>query len=441
MKIIIIGGGITGLAAGYYLSKKGYMVELFESSYFLGGQASAINLDGNDIERAYHHIFKNDHEIIKLMDELGILNKLKWYRSSVGIFSKNRLFKFSSPRDLLTFPHLSMFNRVWLGIVSLYLMRVKNWNKYEYITASKWIKKYAGSQIYNVMWGPLLKSKFGKYYELIGMPWFWSKMKTRFASRDAKGNEVLGYIDGSFEILINKLKKEIINNGGSINLNSKILKINTLNSKIKSVTCENKNNAYQAYGDIIINTAPSFEITKMIDFNSYYKKKLQTAKYIGASVFILSLKESLTPYYWLNITDKNIPFLGLIEHTNLVPVDHYQGKHILYITNYLSNDDPVFSTDKKVLINKYYQYLKIINPKFTEDWVYDYTYNSVSAAQPIIPIGYNNNKPDYTSPIKNLYIGNTTQIYPEDRGTNYSVKIAGEIVSLIIENGVEYEKE
>ena len=59
-------------------------------------------------------------------------------------------------------------------------------------------------------------------------------------------------------------------------------------------------------------------------------------------------------------------------------------------------------------------------------------YNSVSAAQPLLPINYSLLKPEYQSPINNLYIGNTSQIYPEDRGTNYSVKIAGEIVSLIL---------
>ena len=78
------------------------------------------------------------------------------------------------------------------------------------------------------------------------------------------------------------------------------------------------------------------------------------------------------------------------------------------------------------------EHLKIINPEFNEDWVKNYIYNSVSAAQPLLPVNYSMVKPTFKSPIGNLYIGNTSQIYPEDRGTNYSVKIAGEIVSLII---------
>ena len=72
MKIIIIGGGITGLVAGNYLCKKGYQVEIYESSYFLGGQASSIEINNNLIERGYHHIFKNDKHLINLMNELGI---------------------------------------------------------------------------------------------------------------------------------------------------------------------------------------------------------------------------------------------------------------------------------------------------------------------------------------------------------------------------------
>ena len=88
--------------------------------------------------------------------------------------------------------------------------------------------------------------------------------------------------------------------------------------------------------------------------------------------------------------------------------------------------------DKKELLNEYIKHLKIINPEFNENWIKNYVYNSVSAAQPLLPVNYSSLKPSFMSPIRNLYIGNTSQIYPEDRGTNYSVKIAGEIVSLII---------
>ncbi len=433
MRISIIGGGITGLTSAYYLSKEGHEVIVYESSYFLGGQASSIKIDKYNIERGYHHIFRNDYEIIKLIDELGLNKSLEWHKSSVGMYSDGSLYKFSTPIDLLKYKPISLVSRIRLGLLSLYLQKKKNWKNYEAISANKWILKYAGKEIYNKVWGPLLKAKFGLYYKDVAMPWFWSKMKTRFASRNKKGEEVLGYLKYSFEELINSLVDNIELNGGKVKLNHKVTSIGHNNESVEDIEFIYKDIKKRIKTDIVICTAPSYEVKKLINFNQKYIDKLSAAKYLGASVFILNLKKQFSPYYWINIIDDEIPFLGLIEHTNLISKDRYGGNHILYITNYLPHTDEIFKKDKKQLLNIYIDNLKKINPEFNKEWIIEYKYNSVSAAQPVIPKNYSSLIPGIQSPIKNLLIGNTTQIYPEDRGTNYSVKIAGEIVSLLKE--------
>ena len=433
MNISIIGGGITGLSVAYYLSKEGFDVTVYESSYFFGGQASSIKIDNYFIERGYHHIFRNDFEIINLIDELGLSESLEWHKSSVGMYSDKSLYKFSTPLDLLKYKPISLINRIRLGLLSLYLQRRKDWKSYESISANKWILKYAGKEIYNKVWGPLLKAKFGLYHEVVAMPWFWSKMKTRFASRNKKGDEILGYLKYSFEELINSLISKIEANGGTVKLNHKVTSIGISEESVDSIEYIYKEKKENIKTDIVVCTAPSYEIQKLINFNKNYVDKLSTAKKQGASVFILNLKKQYSPYYWMNIIDDEIPFLGLIEHTNLVSKDRYGDNHILYITNYLPHTDEIFKKNKEELLDIYIENLKKINPEFNKNWILDYKYNSVSAAQPVIPKNYSSRIPEIESPIENLFIGNTTQIYPEDRGTNYSVKIAGEIVSLLKE--------
>ena len=432
MNVSVIGGGVTGLVTAYKLSKEGYKVTIFESSYFLGGQASVVNLGRFKIERGYHHLFQNDIDIIELIEELNLSNSLKWYKSSVGMYSNKKLYPFSTPKDLLNYKPISILNRFKLGLVSLYLKRQRNWKKYEKITAQNWMKKYVGNEIYNKVWGPLLRAKFGYFYNKVNMSWFWSKMITRFASRNKKGEEILGYLINSFDELIEELVKRIEKNGGKILLNSKVVSITEMSNKIDNIKYENSNIEKKIKTDIVVATIPNYELKKLINFDSNYQNKLDTAEYLGASVFILKLKKRFSKYYWINIIDKDVPFLGLIEHTNLVDKKYYDNEHILYITNYLHYKDNVFSKDKEELLKEYIKHLKIINPEFNENWIKNYVYNSVSAAQPLLPVNYSSLKPSFMSPIRNLYIGNTSQIYPEDRGTNYSVKIAGEIVSLII---------
>ena len=72
MKVGIIGGGATGLAAAYELGLHGHEVVVFERTGFLGGQASTFDVGGGRLERGYHHLFTGDRAILDLMEEIGL---------------------------------------------------------------------------------------------------------------------------------------------------------------------------------------------------------------------------------------------------------------------------------------------------------------------------------------------------------------------------------
>ena len=435
MKIAVIGAGAAGLSAAYDLVNNGYSVDIFEASYFIGGQASTINVGGAPLERGYHHLFTSDNSIIELMDELNLLNYLNWYKSSVGTYSNGKVYKTTTPIDLLTLSLLPIIERIRLGLFTLSIKRLKNWKELENETADKWLKENLGGEAYNKLWRPLLRSKFGKYYDQIGMPWFWSKIQTRFASRKLFKGEVLGYPTGSFDIVFDKLSDHIHSKKGKIYLENRVSKI-TLNSDNKfslNIITKDGESTSSKY-DYVLATVPSFEFTKLINLTSSYKKSLDSVKYLAAVVLILEMKHKLTDFYWLNIADNNVPFLGLIEHTNLISKDLYDGNNVIYITNYLDRDDYIYSLNKNDLFDYYLPHIKMINNLFDKSWVLNSHYNSLSAAQPIITTDYSSQMPSHNTPFDRLYLANTTQIYPEDRGTNYSIKMGREVAQKIIED-------
>ena len=202
MNICIIGAGITGLAAGHKLSKLGHKVSIFESASFSGGQASTIKIDNFEIEKAYHHLFATDKSILKLYKELGISDELTWYKSSVATYAENKIWKTSSPVDLLKLSLIPFSERVKLFIVSIRLKLLTNWKKLENETAYSWLSKKVSNKTFEIIFKPLLKGKFGRYYDKIPMPWFWSKVQTRVSSRNYKLQEVLCYPNNSFSNLI-----------------------------------------------------------------------------------------------------------------------------------------------------------------------------------------------------------------------------------------------
>ena len=54
------------------------------------------------------------------------------------------------------------------------------------------------------------------------------------------------------------------------------------------------------------------------------------------------------------------------------------------------------------------------------------------AAQPIVTVGYHTRIPPLQTGVPNLVLANTTQIYPEDRGTNYSVRLGGDAARALL---------
>ena len=86
------------------------------------------------------------------------------------------------------------------------------------------------------------------------------------------------------------------------------------------------------------------------------------------------------------------------------------------------------------LLAEYLPHLRRINPDFDLGWIVEFHYHKVDGAQPIIGTHYGSQVPDHRTPIRNLYLANTTQIYPEDRGTNYSVRMGRQVARLALED-------
>ncbi|MEI8067438.1 MAG: FAD-dependent oxidoreductase [Candidatus Shapirobacteria bacterium] len=388
-KIAIIGAGIGGLSLGYELTKKGHTVTVFEKEKEIGGLLSSFEMESENLEKTYHHIFKNDSEIINLIEELGLKNKLKWHKSSISLFYNDKFYPFLGAIDLLKFGELGFLDKFRLGLVYLWLKLDKNWQKYEDETAVEWMKKWAGKEAYKVIWEPLLRGKFHQYYEKISMAWLWARIHTRGGSKDESGDEVLGYMDGGFRQIIDKLAEKI--------------NVQTLRPADTSLDRE-------AF-DVVIDTRPVKDI-----------------EYLGAVNVVFSSKQSLSKDYWHNINDLNSPFLVMIEHTNLMGTKNYNEKNIYYLGTYVTQDHKYFKCSDEEIEKEFFDYLKKIKPEFDEKQIIEKKVFRMKNAQHIV--GKNYKAPKYK--IKdNLYQLNFAQIYPEDRGINYAIREAKKMADLI----------
>ena len=436
-RIGIIGGGYAGLTAAYELQKCGHAVTVLEKYGTWGGQAATLPLLDTRIEYFYHHLFGSDTHVLGLMDELGIGDQLRWIESKVGWFSDGRIYDLVSPLDLIRFGPLSLFNRIKLGLMYLYLPRINDWQSLERITARDWILRYMGQEIYDQFWGPLLRGKFGDMADQVSMTWLWGKIKVRGSSRQgASAKELLAYPEGSFEIITQALVDHLQANGAELRLNEEAIGLTTDPDNPRKVTgVVTKKGTYPF--DVVIATVPGYTLLDIAPpaMDEAYASILRSVHYQAAVVLLLVSKQSMSRIYWMNIADRTMPYVGVIEHTNYVPPSEYQGRHLIYVSNYLEQDDPRFRMKASELFDLYLPHLKRINPAFDADWIEKKIVLRAKAGQPVITCNYSQRIPDHRTPIEGLYLANTLQIYPEDRGTNYSVRL-GQTISGIVKEDI-----
>lgn len=430
-EVVIIGAGYTGLVSALRLAERGHQVTILERGKTVGGLASDFNVEGSSLERAYHHLFKTDTFIINLANELGVGNKLKWHDSAQSLYYDGTLYPFKGALDLIRFKPLSFVNRIRAGLVVLYLQKTNNWEKLQNISAYDWMLKAGGKQVTQVIWEPLLKGKFDKYYDKVSMAWLWARIHIRAQSREV-GGEKLGYFDGGFQVFTDALVAKLQDLGISIQTDVEIVSItNTPSKKVKITLSGGSSKIY----DSCVSTTPSHVFAKLIEKDKSakpaYLKQLNSINYLGARLLIFSSHQEISPYYWHNVNDLNLPFLVFIHHTKLIDKDNYGGKYVYYIATYVPHDHELFTCDDKKLEKLWFKSLKQIFPDFDTKQVREKHFFRFANAQHIVEKNYAKIIPKSKTPLPNVYLSNFSQIYPEDRGTNYAVREGENVASLI----------
>jgi protoporphyrinogen oxidase len=431
VRIAVIGAGVCGLVAAYRLGAAGHACDVYERWPGLGGQAATVDVgDGHRLERYYHHLFSTDRHIAALYDELGMPDELEWLRSSVAYFARGRQWPFVTPLDLLRFGPLPPLARVRMGAAVVALQRLPR--PLENVTAHAWIERWMGRAAWREVWGPLLRGKFGERAQDVAMIWLQSKLSLR---REDAGEERLGYPRRSWEPLFGALRERIEATGGRVLIDRPAALLDCDLDGDLLVTPGVAGSFRAGYDprafppdgpperyDAVLATVPNDVFEQLVApglLPDRYLAGLRGIEYFTALCLLLELGARFSPFYWTNIGDDSVPFVGLIEHTNLVPPERYGGRRFLYVANYLPAGHDLLRLDADGLLARYEPSLRRISPALhvVRSWLH-----REPAAQPIVTVGYKQRIPALQTPVRGLFLANTTQIYPEDRGTNYAVR-------------------
>lgn len=432
--VVVIGAGFTGLSVAYSLAKKGISVRILEADSTIGGLAGTFTFkDGTEVEKFYHHWFNHDIHVKSLINDIGMSHKVMKIPSRTGMYLNGRIWKLSSPLDLLLFKPLPFLDRLRLGWVTLKIRRIKDWKSLEVLSVKQWLVELCGQRIYKTVWEPLVNAKFGKYSEVISAVWMWKKLVLRGSTRNRAGKEELLYYKGGFGALAHDLKSKIENQGGKFVFDTEVLGVE-IDSNLYQIAGL-KTNKGQYLGDFFVFTTPLPVLAQILETSGKgdtWVENLKKIPYLGNICLILKLRNSLSSTYWLNVNDPSFPFVGVIEHTNLDTPENYNNSHIVYLSRYIDASDPIFQYSDADYFNYAVRHIKQMFPDFNLAWVLEYTVWKSQFAQPVTVAGYSSLIPKVRTPLINTFICTMAQIYPEDRGTNYAIRDGEAAANLII---------
>jgi protoporphyrinogen oxidase len=418
MRIAIIGAGFGGMAAAYDLRKAGHEVIIYESADYVGGLASGFKEPHWDwsVEKFYHHWFQSDSSMLGLIEELGLKDKVIFPRPYTVLLHDGKWYPFDSIVHALLFPGLGFgLDKIRFGFVGLYLRLTNDWKTLEQSTADEWMRKYAGSTVYEKMWKPLLVGKFGPFYKDVNMAWMWARLKARTTR--------LGTFEGGFQKFADLFAEKLKEMGVEIRLGASVKFIKRNQAHGLSIDA---GGVVDSFDKVLVTTSPNLMAKFCPDLPENYLKGLLELKSMGAVVMVMSLKRQLSKegYYWFSLPkEAGYPMLALVEHTNFVSKEHFGGDYIVYAGDYLQVGHEYFSMSDEELLERFTPAFKKFNPEFERNWVKKIWVNKTNYAQPVPLVNHSKNIPAIQTPIEGLYFASMSQVYPWDRGTNFAVEI------------------
>ncbi|MBW3629616.1 MAG: NAD(P)/FAD-dependent oxidoreductase [Gemmatimonadetes bacterium] len=435
--VVIIGGGFAGLSAAWELSRKGIKTTVLETDAEVGGLAGSFLVNGEPLEKFYHHWFTNDAHVGDLVKELGTEDRILYRPTRTGMYFANHFFKLSSPLDVLRFTPLSFPSRIRLGLLALRARAVKNWKELEGLTAEEWLVKLGGAEVYRVVWEPLLQGKFGPFAKRVSAVWFWNKLKLRGGSRGKGGEEVLAYYRGGFAALAEQVAAGVRAGGGEVRTGVAATGLVVEGGRVSGV--ETSGGVIAADAVIATPALPLYADLVEPHVTAEYVAQLRKVEYLANVCGVLELDRSLSETYWLNVNDPAFPFVGVIEHTNFEPAETYGGRHIVYLSKYLPESEKLYGMERDEFVDFCIPHLQRMFPEFDRSWILDAHVWRARYSQPIVVRHYSKLIPAVETPVDGLYLCTMAQVYPEDRGTNYAIregrKVGQQVAAALQEDG------
>lgn len=403
-----------GLAVAYQLALDGHQPVVFEADDRVGGMTATFDFNGLEIERYYHFHCISDEAFLALLGELGLSDRMRWVETKMGYWFRNRVQPWGNPLALLRFQGLGLIAKIRYGLHAFLCTRRRDWQPLDHVEATGWIRRWVGEEAYEVLWKKLFELKFYEYTHGLSAAWIWSRIRRIGRSRYNLFKEKLGYLEGGSATLLKAVSDAIVAHGGQLRLGTPVSRVDIQDGRVTGVHLPS---GFEAF-DRVVSTVPLPYVPRMMpDLPPALLEQFSARKNIAVVCVIAKLRRPVTGNFWLNTNDPEMDIPGIVEYSNLRPLEH----HVVYVPFYMPGEHPKYREDDQAFTGKVRRYLKRINPDLSDSDFIDIRASRYRHAQPICEPGYLDTLPSPSLPVKGLWVADTSYYYPEDRGISESI--------------------
>ncbi|HEL3813772.1 TPA: NAD(P)/FAD-dependent oxidoreductase [Stenotrophomonas maltophilia] len=413
-RIAVLGAGPMGLAVAYQLARDGHQPVVFEADDRVGGMTACFDFGGMQIERYYHFHCTSDHDFLAVLEELGLGDRMRWTETRMGYWFGKRLQPWGNPIALLRFRGLGLMAKIRYGLHAFLCTRRNDWHPLDHVEASSWIRRWVGAEAYETLWRRLFDYKFYNYAGNLSAAWIWSRIRRIGRSRYSLMREKLGYLEGGSSTLLDALHADIQRHGGEVRLSSPVQRIVIEAGRVHGVQVGGEHLAF----DKVISTVPLPFVPRLApDLPEAILAKFRTLNNLAVVCVIAKLRKPVSANFWVNTNDPDMDIPGIVEYTNLRPMD----AHIVYVPFYMPGEHERYGDSDEVFADKVRRYLGMINPQLHADDFIEVRVSRYRHAQPICEPGFLDRLPPRRLPVAGLWVADTSHYYPEDRGISESI--------------------
>jgi protoporphyrinogen oxidase len=333
----------------------------------------------------------------------------------------------NSLREFLTFPLLPPQDRLRLATFVARCQLKSTYEDLDEIPILEWLERLCGRRIVERLWRPLLDSKFDGRFDDLPATFLWARTRRMSGTRDRSGREIMGWLEGGYETLIDALVAAIRKLGGEVHASTPVERVVAAGGRASGLVVDGR---LRAFDQVVVTLVPPQARTLLPD-ELLSDSAADRCRYLGVVCVLLRLARSVSPYYTLNITDRRIPLTTVVETTHVVDPEHAGGR-LVYAAKYVDPSHPDLSRPEDEVESDYVNHVRTIFPALRPEEVLGAVVQRARVVEPVHRLGGARLLPEMF-PAPGLALASTVHVYPENVNGQAVIGVADRLARGLIE--------